>query len=59
MVGQFFSIQCDGILMVGIQFIVGEYEFQLFYQQWKGLVQMVCICIVELVFDIGVVGKVM
>ncbi len=41
--GQPFRIQRDGMLMAGIQFTAGEHEFQLFHQQWKSLVQMVCI----------------
>ena len=47
------------MLMAGIQFTAGEHEFQLFHQQWKGLVQMVCIRIAEPASDTGAVGKVM
>ncbi|KUT60555.1 hypothetical protein AWF01_26110, partial [Escherichia coli] len=49
----------NGMLMAGIQFTAGEHEFQLFHQQWKGLVQMVCIRVAELPSDTGAVGKVM
>ena len=59
MAGQPFNIQRDGILTVGIQFTAGEHEFQLFHQQRKGLVQMVCICVAEAASDTGAVGKVM
>lgn len=45
--GQPFRIQCDGMLMAGIQFTAGEHEFQLFHQQRKGLVRMVCIRVAE------------
>ena len=54
-----FRIQRDGLLMTGIQFTAGEHEFQLFHQQWKGLVQMVCIRIAEPASDTGAVCKVM
>ncbi|KXG89518.1 hypothetical protein HMPREF3041_04848, partial [Escherichia coli] len=47
------------MLMAGIQFTAGEHEFQLFHQQWKSLVQMVCIRVAELPSDTGAVGKVM
>ena len=47
------------MLMAGIQFTAGEHEFQLFHQQWKGPVQMVCIRIAEPASDTGAVGKVM
>ena len=47
------------MLMAGIQFTAGEHEFQLFHQQRKGLVQMVCICVAEAASDTGAVGKVM
>ncbi len=47
------------MLMSGIQFTAGEHEFQLFHQQRKGLVQMVCICVAEAASDTGAVGKVM
>ena len=57
--GQPFCIQRDGMLMAGIQFTAGEHEFQLFHQQWKSLVQMVCIRIVEPAPDTGAVCKVM
>ncbi len=57
--GQPFCIQRDGMLMAGIQFTAGEHEFQLFHQQRKGLVQMVCIRIAEPASDAGAVGKVM
>ena len=49
----------DGMLMAGIQFTAGEHEFQLFHQQWKSLVQMVCIRIAEPAPDTGAVCKVM
>ena len=47
------------MLMAGIQFTAGEHEFQLFHQQWKGLVQMVCIRIAEPASDTGAVCKLM
>ncbi len=47
------------MLMAGIQFTAGEHELQLFHQQRKGLVQMVCICVAEAASDTGAVGKVM
>lgn len=47
------------MLMPGIQFTAGEHEFQLFHQQWKSLVQMVCIRIAEPASDTGAVCKVM
>ena len=47
------------MLISGIQFTAGEHEFQLFHQQRKGLVQMVCICVAEAASDTGAVGKVM
>ena len=58
MAGQPFNIQRDGMLMAGIQFTAGEYEFQLFHQQRKGLVQMVRIRVAEPASDTGAVGKV-
>ena len=57
--GQPFRIQCDGMLMAGIQFTAGEHEFQLFHQQRKGLVQVVRICVAEPASDTGAVCKVM
>ncbi len=57
--GQPFCIQRDGMLMAGIQFTAGEHEFQLFHQQRKGLVQVVCIRVAEPASDTGAVGKVM
>ncbi len=54
-----FRIQRDGMLMPGIQFTAGEHEFQLFHQQWKSPVQMVCIRIAEPASDTGAVCKVM
>lgn len=57
--GQPFRIQCDGMLMAGIQFTAGEHEFQLFHQQRKGLVQVVRIYVAEPASDTGAVCKVM
>ena len=39
--------------MAGIQFTAGEHEFQLFHQQRKGLVRMVCIRVAEPASDTG------